>query len=111
MQMKKTTTISILILALLVMPVAAYANQATFDAKCKACHGADGKKLAKADLTSDAIQGKTDADLVKFLTTDASTEQSRGRSGGERARRVPQDAQEIALSVVGSDPNHTWERR
>lgn len=71
MQMKKTTTISILILALLMMPLAAYADQATFDAKCKACHGADGKKLAKADLTSATIQGKSEADLVKFLTTDA----------------------------------------
>jgi cytochrome c553 len=70
-QMKKTTTISILILALLMMPVAAWADQATFDAKCKACHGADGKKLAKADLTSDTIQAKAEAELVKFLTTDA----------------------------------------
>ena len=71
MQMKKTTTISILILALLMMPVVAFADAATFDAKCKACHGADGKKLAKADLTSDTIQAKSEADLVKFLTTDA----------------------------------------
>jgi cytochrome c553 len=71
MQMKKTTTISILVLALLIMPVAAFADQATYDAKCKACHGADGKKLAKADLTSDAIQAKAEGDLVKFLTTDA----------------------------------------
>lgn len=70
--MKKTTTISILILALMLMPVAAFADAAaTFDAKCKACHGADGKKLAKADLTSAAIQAKADGDLVKFLTTDA----------------------------------------
>jgi len=70
--MKKTTTISILILALMLMPVAAFADAAaTFDAKCKACHGADGKKMAKADLTSDAIQAKSEADLVKFLTTDA----------------------------------------
>ena len=69
MQMKKTT--AILILALILLPVAAFADQAAFDAKCKACHGADGKKLAKADLTSAAIQGKPEADLVKFLTTDA----------------------------------------
>jgi mono/diheme cytochrome c family protein len=72
MQMKKTTTLSILILAIAFMPLAAYADgAATFDAKCKACHGADGKKLAKADLTSAAIQGKAEGDLVKFLTTDA----------------------------------------
>lgn len=70
MQMKKTTAISILVLALVMTPLAAYAD-ATFDAKCKACHGADGKKLAKADLTSDAIQAKSEADLVTFLTTDA----------------------------------------
>ena len=71
--MKKTTTISILILALMLMPVAAFANDAaaTFDAKCKACHGADGKKMAKADLTSATIQAKAEGDLVKFLTTDA----------------------------------------
>ena len=70
--MKKTTTISILILALALTPLAAYADgAATFDAKCKACHGADGKKLAKADLTSDVIQAKADGDLVKFLTSDA----------------------------------------
>ena len=69
--MKKTTIVSMLILALLVVPVAAFADQATFDAKCKACHGVDGKKLAKADLSGATIQAKTDADLVKFLTTDA----------------------------------------
>ena len=68
--MKKTTTILILI-ALALMPLTAFADQATFDAKCKACHGADGKKLAKADLTSATIQAKSEADLVKFLTTDA----------------------------------------
>ena len=67
--MKKLT--AILILAIVLLPLAAYADQATFDAKCKACHGADGKKLAKADLTSAAIQGKSEAELVKFLTTDA----------------------------------------
>jgi len=27
--------------------------------------------MAKADLTSDTIKAKADADLVKFLTTDA----------------------------------------
>lgn len=69
----KKTTIAFLLLALVLMPVAAFANDAaaTFDAKCKSCHGADGKKLAKADLTSQTIQAKADADLVKFLTSDA----------------------------------------
>ncbi|MGN6183458.1 MAG: c-type cytochrome [Thermoanaerobaculia bacterium] len=69
----KKTTIAFLLLALVLVPVAAFANDAaaTFDAKCKSCHGADGKKLAKADLTSQTIQAKADAELVKFLTSDA----------------------------------------
>jgi mono/diheme cytochrome c family protein len=72
MKMKKTT-IAFLLLAVLLVPVTAFADDAAalFDAKCKSCHGADGKKLAKADLTSADIQGKAEADLVKFLTTDA----------------------------------------
>ena len=70
-KMKKTTIVWMLILGLLIVPVAAFADQAVFDAKCKACHGADGKKLAKADLSGGTIQAKSDADLVKFLTTDA----------------------------------------
>ena len=62
----------LVILLVVFLPVVALADgAATFAAKCKMCHGADGKKLAKADLTSDAIQAKADADLVKFLTTDA----------------------------------------
>lgn len=69
--MKKYTTALFLILALVLVPVAAFADSATYDAKCKACHGADGKKLAKADLTCNAIQAKSEGDLVKFLTTDA----------------------------------------
>lgn len=70
--MKKFTTVSILTAALVLLPVVASADgAATFDAKCKACHGADGKKMAKADLTGATIQGKSEADLVKFLTTDA----------------------------------------
>jgi mono/diheme cytochrome c family protein len=69
--MKKTTVAALVILAIVLVPMTAFADQATFDAKCKVCHGADGKKLAKADLTAPAIQTKTDADLVTFLTTDA----------------------------------------
>ncbi|HEX2831943.1 MAG TPA: c-type cytochrome [Thermoanaerobaculia bacterium] len=69
----KKTTIAFLLLALLLVPVAAFAEDAAalFDAKCKSCHGADGKKLAKADLTAPAVQTKAEAELVKFLTTDA----------------------------------------
>lgn len=70
--MKKATWAVVTILAVLVFPLAAWADDGAtvFAAKCKMCHGADGKKLAKADLSAAAIQGKSDADLVKFLTTD-----------------------------------------
>lgn len=70
--MKKLTIVSILTIAFL-LPVAAFADDAAtlYGAKCKACHGADGKKLAKADLTADVIQGKDDAKLVTFLMTEA----------------------------------------
>ncbi|MCY0672079.1 cytochrome c, partial [Klebsiella pneumoniae] len=68
----KKTTLFVLAAVLVFLPVISFADgAATFAAKCKACHGADGKKLVKADLTSAAIQAKADADLVKFLTTDA----------------------------------------
>jgi cytochrome c553 len=69
--MKRATVAILTILAILALTGSALADQATFDAKCKACHGADGKKLAKADLTSAAVADKPEAELVKFLTTDA----------------------------------------
>jgi len=65
----KKTTILIMLLSL-VFASAAFAAEdgaALFKAKCAACHGPDGKKMAKADLSSAPIQGKTDADLVKFV--------------------------------------------
>lgn len=65
--MKKTAIF--LLLAMIIMPVAAYADAAaTYKAKCQMCHGADGKKLAKANLI--AAAAKPEAELVKFLTTD-----------------------------------------
>jgi len=68
----KKTTITVVLIAVLAFPIAAFADgAAVFTAKCQMCHGADGKKMAKADLSGAAIQGKSDADLVKFLTTDA----------------------------------------
>ena len=68
--MKKTALlIAILLLA---APLAmADAGADTFKAKCQMCHGPDGAKNAKANLSGAAVQGKSDADLVKFLTTDA----------------------------------------
>jgi cytochrome c553 len=73
MKMKNLATVSLLVIALALLPAAAFAQDAaaTYDAKCKSCHGADGKKLAKADLTSDAIQSKPEAELVKYLLNDA----------------------------------------
>ena len=69
--MKKTAIL--IAIAMLLAPMAMYAQDgaATFKAKCQMCHGADGKKMAKADLSGAAVQGKSDAELVKFLTTDA----------------------------------------
>jgi mono/diheme cytochrome c family protein len=62
--MKKTALL--LATLMLVAPMALYADgAATFTAKCKMCHGADGKKIAKANFS------KPEADLVKFVTTDA----------------------------------------
>jgi mono/diheme cytochrome c family protein len=67
--MKKTALILIVCVALL--PLSAYADQALYKAKCQACHGPDGKKLAKADLSTATIQDKSDDDLAKFIATNA----------------------------------------
>jgi mono/diheme cytochrome c family protein len=69
----KRTTVFLLITSLILLAVPAMAEDgaALFKAKCAACHGADGAKMAKADLSSAAIQGKTDADLVTFVATNA----------------------------------------
>ena len=67
--MKKTA----LLLAILILaaPLAMAADgAATFKAKCQMCHGADGAKNAKANLSGAGVQGKTDAQLVTFLTTN-----------------------------------------
>ena len=69
----KRTTVFLLITSLILLAVPAMAEDgaALFKAKCAACHGPDGTKMAKADLSSAAIQGKTDADLVTFVGTNA----------------------------------------
>ena len=66
--MKKTALITIV--CLLLVPMAGFADEALYKAKCVACHGADGKKSAKVDLTSAKVQDKTDDALVTFLTTN-----------------------------------------
>lgn len=66
--MKKTAII--VALCVLLVPMASFADEALYKAKCQACHGADGKKSAKVDLTSAAVQDKDDAALVTFLTTN-----------------------------------------
>jgi mono/diheme cytochrome c family protein len=54
----------------LLLPLAAYADDALYSTKCVSCHGVDGKKNVKKDLTSDAVQKLSDEELVKFLTTN-----------------------------------------
>ena len=67
--MKKTALL--LVILILAAPLAmAQDGAATFKGKCQMCHGADGAKMAKANLSGDAVQGKTDAQLVTFLTTN-----------------------------------------
>ena len=69
--MKKTAII--LVLFALAIPFSAFADDgaALFKAKCAACHGPDGAKLAKANLGGAAVQARSDADLVTFIGTNA----------------------------------------
>lgn len=67
--MKKVALI--VAVCMLMVPLASFADEAVFTAKCVSCHGADGKKSAKVDLTSAKVQDKSDDDLVQFLTTHA----------------------------------------
>ena len=66
--MKKVALL--LTLCILMLPFAGFAED-LYATKCVSCHGADGKKNAKKDLTSDAVQKLSDDELVKFLTTNA----------------------------------------
>jgi mono/diheme cytochrome c family protein len=60
----------LLAVCILMLPFAGYADEALYKAKCVPCHGLDGKKNAKKDLTSTPVQSLTDDELVKFLTTN-----------------------------------------
>jgi len=67
--MKKTATILVLALvAAIALPAMAEDGAALFKAKCQACHGPDGTKNVKANLSGADIQAKTDADLITFIT-------------------------------------------
>lgn len=62
--------IAILLLILLAVPVMADDGAALYKAKCTVCHGPDGTKMAKANLSSAEVQGKSDADLATFIATN-----------------------------------------
>lgn len=85
--MKYVVTFTITILTLFVLSGNALAaggdaaaGKTVFDSKCKTCHGADGKgnaAIAKAmsvtlpDMTSPAVQSKTDDEIKKQITEGA----------------------------------------
>jgi mono/diheme cytochrome c family protein len=69
--MKKIAALLVIaIIAAAIPAMAAEDGAALYKAKCAACHGPDGKKMAKADLSGATIQDKTDADLVTFIGTN-----------------------------------------
>jgi hypothetical protein len=76
--MKKTALL--IMVAILLAPVSMFADDAktTFEAKCKMCHGANLEKKA-IDTT------KSDADLVKFLTTN---DKHKARVGDEATAKA-----------------------
>ena len=82
--MKKTAIL--VAICVLLMPLASFADEAFYKAKCLSCHGADGKKSAKVDLSSAKVQDKTDDELVKFLTVHAIHKVKVG--GEEQAKSV-----------------------
>jgi mono/diheme cytochrome c family protein len=69
----KRTTVFLLITSLILLAVPAMAEDgaALYKAKCAACHGPDGTKMAKANLSSAEVQAKSDADLATFVGTNA----------------------------------------
>lgn len=66
-----------LVLAIIAVPMASFANDAAdlYKSKCAMCHGPDGggdtamgKKLAIKDLRGADVQKKSDADLTTVIT-------------------------------------------
>lgn len=83
--MKKTALL--IAIVMLVVPVVASAEDgaALFKAKCQMCHGPDGAKMAKANLSGADVQKLSDADLVKFLTTNTAHKPRAGNEANAKA--------------------------
>lgn len=72
--MKKITVFAAMLTILCLISAPLFASEdgaALYKAKCAMCHGPDGKKMAKADLSGAAVQGKSDAELVKFVAENS----------------------------------------
>lgn len=77
MKMRKTLIFATLVLSLAILAPAATAetdSKTQFVRMCSLCHGTDGKaktsmgtSLKAADLTSQAVQSKTDTELYKQI--------------------------------------------
>jgi mono/diheme cytochrome c family protein len=90
--MKKAT---ILFIALaLMMPFAAFAEDgaALFKGKCAMCHGADGKKNAKKDLSGAEVQKMTVDEIKGFILTGE-------KHGFEKKGFTPEQAKAVAEFV------------
>ncbi|HEV2721096.1 MAG TPA: cytochrome c [Thermoanaerobaculia bacterium] len=72
----KLITVTVAVLLIVALPLAADDAKAMFTSKCMPCHGADGsgntpmgKKIGAKSLGSAEVQKKSDADLTKVITT------------------------------------------
>ena len=68
--------------------MAAEDGAALYKAKCAACHGPDGKKMAKADLSSADVQGKADTELVTFVGENAKHNFTKKGLSGDQIKAV-----------------------
>ncbi|HVI10985.1 MAG TPA: c-type cytochrome [Candidatus Binatia bacterium] len=66
--MKKMTAKMLVLLAAMAVSASAQDAATLYKSKCAGCHGADGKKVATADLSSAEAQKKSDADLAGIIT-------------------------------------------